>query len=89
MHLYIGETSAVKAAIRDAAAKAEAEGKKTGIIDFDGDTGSAARLFFKELRGYDSQGVDLILAAGVKEEGIGVAVMHRMRNAAGENIFNV
>jgi L-threonylcarbamoyladenylate synthase len=37
----------------------------------------------------DSEGVDLILAAGVSEEGVGVAVMNRMKKAAGEKIINV
>ena len=47
----------------------------------------AAKLFFKELRACDTEKVDIIYAAGVSDEGIGDAVMNRMRNAAGENII--
>ena len=83
------EMAAVKAAIAKAAAEAEAQGKKVGIIDFDGNIQVAAKMFFKELRGWDSQGVDLIIAAGVAEEGLGYAVMNRMKNAAAGNIISV
>lgn len=69
--------------------KAESEGKKAGVIDFDGDADAAARLFFKELRRYDSEGKDVIFAAGVPEEGVGSAVMSRMRSAAGKNVIYV
>ena len=90
MILYVGDDQvAVKAAVQDAAKKAESEGKKVGIIDFDGDVEVAAKLFFKELRSCDSQNVDLIIAAGVSEEGLGYAVMNRMKNASGGNIISV
>ena len=90
MTLFTGkDLSAVSRAVKEAARTAEAEGKKAGIIDFNGDVEAAARLFFKELRGLDSQKVDVIFAAGVREKGIGIAVMNRMRNAADGNIVNV
>ena len=74
----------------DSAVKsAEAEGKKVGVIDFAGDAEAAARLFFKELRKFDTEHADMIFAAGVREEGIGVAVMNRMRNAADGRIVRV
>ena len=90
MVLYTGDDlAAVKEAVRNAAQEAEAQGKKVGIIDFDGDIQVAAKLFFKELRGWDSKGVDIIIAAGVAEEGLGYAVMNRMKNAAAGNIISV
>ncbi len=89
MTLFIGELAAVHSAVIKAQKEAEAEGKKAGIIDFNGDAEAAARLFFKKLRELDSQNVDLILAAGVKEEGVGVAVMNRMRGAADGNVIEV
>ena len=90
MILYTGDDlAAVKEAVRKAAKEAEAQGKKVGIIYFDGDIQVAAKLFFKELRGWDSQGVDIIIAAGVAEEGLGYAVMNRMKNAAAGNIISV
>lgn len=42
----------------------------------------AADLFFL-LRDFDRTGPDIILAEGVEEEGIGLAIMNRMRKAAG------
>ena len=90
MTLFTGENlSDVSRAVKEAAQRAEEEGQKAGIIDFNGDAETVARLFFKELRGLDSQKVDVIFAAGVREEGIGIAVMNRMRNAADGNIVHV
>ncbi len=87
MYLYEGDASDASKAVREAAAAAESEGRKAGIIDFDGDIDKAAKLFFKELRRCDTEKVDVIYAAGVPDTGIGEAVMNRMRNAAGENII--
>lgn len=46
----------------------------------------AARLFTL-LRRFDDQDVDVIFAEGIKENGIGLAVMNRMRKAAGFQII--
>lgn len=87
MFLYEGDPARVSEAVSAAAAAAESEGRKVGIIDFNGDVEKAAKLFFKELRACDTEKVDVIYAAGVSDEGVGDAVMNRMRNAAGENII--
>lgn len=87
MFLYEGDPAKASEAVSAAAAAAESEGRKVGIIDFNGDIEKAAKLFFKELRACDADKVDVIYAAGVSDEGIGDAVMNRMRNAAGENII--
>ncbi len=42
----------------------------------------AARLFLV-LREMDSDGMDVIIAEGIKEKGLGLAVMNRLRKAAG------
>jgi L-threonylcarbamoyladenylate synthase len=42
----------------------------------------ASRLF-SVLREFDSENVDTIIAEGVKEKGLGVAIMNRLRKAAG------
>ncbi len=89
MTLFVGDPEKAAAAARGAAAAAEAEGKKAGIIDFGGDVEKAAKLFYKELRRLGTEKVDVIFAACVKEDGIGVAVMNRMRNAANGNIVEV
>lgn len=49
----------------------------------------AARLLFQRLRACNEASVELILAAGVEETGIGRAVMNRMRKAAGHHVVSV
>jgi len=43
----------------------------------------AANLF-SVLREFDKEGVDIIIAESVKEEGLGLAIMDRLRKASGE-----
>lgn len=45
-----------------------------------------ARNLFKALRELDKRGVDMIIAEGIEEKGVGLAVMNRLRKAAGYNI---
>lgn len=87
--LYIGEEAAVENALNEAKDKAEAEGLKVEIIDYKNDVEKAARSFFMELRAADRKGADLILAAAVSEEGLGEAVMDRMRKASAGKIVYV
>ena len=51
------------------------------------DLAVVAKNLFRLLREFDSEGVDIIIAEGVPSEGIGLAVMNRLRRAAGYNIF--
>ncbi len=48
----------------------------------------AANLFAK-LRSFDTKKVDIIYAEGILEEGIGIAVMNRLRKAAGQHIIKI
>lgn len=48
-----------------------------------------ASSVFDRLREFDKQGVDIIFSEGVDEHGIGLAIMNRMKKAAGYNIVNV
>lgn len=48
-----------------------------------------ARNLFKALRELDRSGVDIILAEGIEEKGLGLAVMNRLRKAAGYKIVKV
>ncbi len=89
MVLYVGEPRAVSEALKKEADAIRAKGQTPGIIDFRGDTQEAARFFYSRLRRFDTEGVDLILCAGVEEEGLGEAVMDRMRKAAGYHIVRV
>jgi len=46
-----------------------------------------AKNLFKLLREFDLDGVDVIIAEGVPAEGLGLAVMNRLRKASGYKIF--
>jgi L-threonylcarbamoyladenylate synthase len=48
----------------------------------------AANLF-RALRAFDRHAVDVVLAEGVPEKGIGLAVMNRLRRAAGGKVVSV
>jgi L-threonylcarbamoyladenylate synthase len=46
-----------------------------------------AEKLYDYLRRFDQENVDVIVAQGVSEDGLGLAIMNRMRKAAGNNIF--
>ncbi|MEM1550576.1 MAG: L-threonylcarbamoyladenylate synthase [Candidatus Bathyarchaeia archaeon] len=48
-----------------------------------------AKNLFKLLRELDEEGVDLIIAEGIPQENLGLAIMNRLRKAAGYNIIRV
>lgn len=48
-----------------------------------------AHNLFEALRSFDDRGVDIILAEAFEEKGIGIAVMNRLKKAAGYDICNV
>ena len=50
------------------------------------DASAIARQLYETLRALDEAGVDVIVAEGVAEDGIGATIMHRLRTAAGEVI---
>ena len=53
------------------------------ILSRTGDLKAAAASLFSKLRHLDSVGLDLIVAESVPEEGLGIAIMDRLRKAAG------
>jgi L-threonylcarbamoyladenylate synthase len=52
------------------------------VVQINGCVANYARTLFSSLRNLDALGVDVILVEGVPEEGLGVAVMDRLRRAA-------
>ena len=48
-----------------------------------------AQNLFRLLREFDAEGVDVIIAEGVPAEGLGLAVMNRLRKASGYDIVKV
>ncbi|MDD6796424.1 MAG: L-threonylcarbamoyladenylate synthase [Clostridiaceae bacterium] len=53
------------------------------------DLREVAHNLFEYLRSFDDIGVDVILAEGYEEKGVGIAVMNRLKKAAGYDIINV
>ncbi|MDO5717779.1 MAG: L-threonylcarbamoyladenylate synthase [Tissierellia bacterium] len=46
-----------------------------------------ARVLFSKLRDFDRMGVDIILAEGVEEKGLGFAIMNRLKKSAGNKVI--
>jgi len=63
---------------------------KTDIVKYIGESlKDVAKNLFTTLREFDKENVDVVLAEGVEEKGLGLAVMNRLRKAAGYNIVKV
>ena len=90
MLIFKGEPEKVRLAIAEAKMERVSHGEKVGVILYDdGDPQKAAHDFFAQLRAFDKADVDVILAAALKEEGLGFAVMNRMFKSAGYTIIEV
>jgi len=61
------------------------EGKKVEIM-YNEELQKFAKSLFKRMRELDKEKVDVIIVEGVKEAGIGLAVMNRLRKAASRTI---
>lgn len=53
------------------------------------DLGIVAKNLFRFLREFDLEGVDVIVAEGIPTEGLGLAVMNRLRKASGYSVVKV
>ena len=53
------------------------------------DPAALAASLFARLRTFDRLGVDAVVVEGIKPVGLGLAVMNRLRKAAGYNIIEV
>ena len=83
--LLIGTAEAVSAKI---AAFTQGKAEKIGIFRTHEDTAQyVAQSLFDRLRQFDEEAVSLILAEGIEEKGIGLAVMNRLKKAAAEVIY--
>ena len=90
MIIFSGEPEKVRLAIAAEKMERVEFGQKVGVLIFDSNKPEeAAHQFFAELRSFDKSGVDVILAAALREDGIGLAVMNRMFKSAGYNIREV
>ena len=90
MIIYKGDREKVYLAMSEEKLRRTGYGQKVEIIMYDdSEPEKAAREFFAKLRACDKAGVDLILAAAMREDGVGFAVMNRMFKSAGYNIVEV
>lgn len=90
MIIFNGEPEKVRLAIAAEKLARVEFGQKVGVLIYDSDKPEeAAHEFFSQLRAFDKSGVDVILAAALKEDGVGLAVMNRMFKSAGYNIREV
>lgn len=90
MKIYRGEKEAVLSAIEKEKNEQINKGFKVEVIVFNDDNPSeAAHDFFARLRKCDADKVDIILAAALKEDGVGFSVMNRMFKSAGYNIIDL
>lgn len=102
MIVFQGDIENLSNDIIETAKKYSHKGMKVGIMatkqtkdKYDGDVidvgdrerpETIATNLFKTLREFDKMAVDVILAEGINEVGIGKAIMNRMKKAAGGNI---
>lgn len=90
MIIYSGDREKVALAMAEEKMERIKWGQKVETILYDDEhPETAAHQFFAQLRTCDKNGVDVILAAALKEDGIGFAVMNRMFKSAGYNIVEV
>ena len=90
MIIFQGEPENIKLAMAEEKMKRNFFGQRVEIIVFDNEhPETAAHEFFARLRECDKKNVDVILAAALREDGIGFAVMNRMFKSAGYNIREV
>ena len=104
LFLVCGEEAKRTASVNRLAAEAETLGKKVfilahggiagnykcgNVIDLGRDPVEAASSLYGALRQCDDKGADVIFAEGFEEKGVGIALMNRLKKAAGGNIIQV
>ena len=95
-----GPKEMVREKIRELVREYRSKGYRVGVMateEFEADefyhlgrtVEDVAKNLFKALRELDRRGVDVIIAEGVEERGLGLAVMNRLRKAAGYRVVRV
>jgi L-threonylcarbamoyladenylate synthase len=87
MTLVIGEKEAASAKIHELVKETTA--KNPAILDMGRKPEEIAANLFADLRRFDDGGHDEIFAQSIDEEGLGAAIMNRLKKAAGKNIIEV
>lgn len=99
-----GEQPNVKRKVRELIARYTANGVRIGVLYIGktgygvsdeislgkaGDLVEVARNLFASLRELDERGVEVIIAEGVGEHGLGLAIMNRLKKASGGRLIRV
>jgi len=93
-----GPRERVREKIKELVEEYRSKGRRVGVMateEFEADEffhlgetlEDVARNLFRALRELDRRGVDIIIAEGVEERGLGLAVMNRLRKASGYRII--
>lgn len=88
VHNYIDEGKKVGILSTEESKDAYKLGEKIVIGSYT-DLKEIANNLFEALRKFNELGVDIILAEGFEEKGLGIAIMNRLNKAAGYDIINV
>lgn len=90
MIIFCGDAEKVRLAMAEEKMYRVDCGQKVGILLYNSnEPEKAAHEFFARLRAFDKSGTDVILAAAIEEDGVGLAVMNRMFKSAGYNIREI
>jgi L-threonylcarbamoyladenylate synthase len=100
--LVEGDPASVRRKVAELVTGLRAEGKRVGVLALDGadypgaevvdlgprsDLRRVAKSLFTAIRDLDERGVDVIVAEGVEERGLGLAIMNRLRKASGGEVI--
>jgi L-threonylcarbamoyladenylate synthase len=100
--LVEGDPASVRRKVAELVTVLRAEGKRVGVLALDGadypgaevvdlgprsDLRRVAKSLFTAIRDLDERGVDVIVAEGVEERGLGLAIMNRLRKASGGEVI--
>jgi L-threonylcarbamoyladenylate synthase len=100
--LVEGDPASVRRKVAELVTGLRAQGKRVGVLALDGadypgaeivdlgprsDLRRVAKSLFTAIRDLDERGVDVIVAEGVEERGLGLAIMNRLRKASGGGVI--
>ena len=89
VHTALRQGKKVGAAVSSETAALLPTAAITAVYGNRGDVNAAAANLYEVLRSFDKTDVDIIYGEGISEEGLGLAVMNRLRKASGYRILRV
>jgi L-threonylcarbamoyladenylate synthase len=100
--LVEGDPASVRRKVAELVTVLRTQGKRVGVLALDGadypgaevvdlgprsDLRRVAKSLFTAIRDLDERGVDVIVAEGAEERGLGLAIMNRLRKASGGEVI--